>query len=72
MAANILCTARYPPIKRDAMGKKRRKASPIKLLKEPRYALSVIGTTAVVLGAFFPISYIQGELLGFFHLERRS
>lgn len=62
MAANILCTARYPPIKRDAMGKKRRKPSPLKLLKEPRYALSMIGTTAVVLGTFFPISYIQGEL----------
>lgn len=65
MAANILCTARYPPIKRDAMGKRRKKASPIKLLREPRYALSVIGTTAVVLGAFFPVSYIQGELLSF-------
>jgi predicted MFS family arabinose efflux permease len=72
VAANVLCTARYPPIKRDAMGKKRRRASPIKLLKEPRYALSVIGTTAVILGAFFPISYIQGGLHCSLKLERRS
>ncbi|ORY92800.1 major facilitator superfamily domain-containing protein [Leucosporidium creatinivorum] len=59
VAANILTTARYPPVKRDEQGMKRRRPSPVKLLKEPRYALSVIGTTAVVLGAFFPISYIQ-------------
>lgn len=62
VTANILMRARYPPIRRDSNGKETARPSPKKLMKEPRYAFSVLGLTLICLGIFFPLSYIQGEL----------
>lgn len=63
VAANLLMHPKYPPVKRDASGAKSRRPSPLKLIAEPRYSLTVVGTTAICLGVFFPLAYIQGELL---------
>lgn len=63
IVANLLMKARYPPVRRDADGKKTPHLSPVKLMKEPRYALTVLGTTLICLGVFFPLAYIQGGWL---------
>ncbi|ORY92799.1 major facilitator superfamily domain-containing protein [Leucosporidium creatinivorum] len=57
--ANLLMSSRYPPAKHDEFGIKKPRPSAFRIWGEPRYFLTVIGTSCLFLGLYFPITYIQ-------------